>query len=226
VNAELVISSLEAAGTVSAVVLALFLQVILVRFRRPRLHLTLSTDIADQDAVGVVDPAGNGQAAWIRVRVWNYPKKRQADNVQVLVHYIETPADAENDPYRASTGEVLNWAETATETINIPAGIWRRVDILQARVNFAELQASSVWWLCLHRVNDRYPAPKRHWMTEQGDYCIGLIATADDCDPSYWTLTFRYVPDTNAESATSVIAQFQTLQVQPGKEYGKTPWTT
>jgi hypothetical protein len=38
----LVASYLEAVGTIAAVVVALFLQVILVRMRRPRLHVTLS----------------------------------------------------------------------------------------------------------------------------------------------------------------------------------------
>src|SRR3954454_5340140 len=116
---ELIASYLEAFGTIAAVVLALFLQVVLVRLRRPRLHVTLSLDKLDGDvAVTRAHPVESAFTVWIRLKVWNYPKKRHATNSQVFVQRLAWP-DTSSVLYPFAAGSPLNWSETSADTAMI-----------------------------------------------------------------------------------------------------------
>jgi hypothetical protein len=184
--------------------------------------MTLSMDISDDDIAGVPAPEG-GYAIWIRPKVWNYPKKEVARNVQVLIQELVTPAGRRASADFTPMGALLNWSDTNSDAANIPPGIWRRIDGFECRVGMANLP-SVVWWISLHKLHAKYPVARRYWIEEGGTYNLRLAVTADNCDPSYWDLQFTFRPDPAASSTVDVAQQFTNVLLVRGKPSTDTPW--
>ena len=125
---------LQAAGVMAnlaTVATALLLQWGLVRLRRPRLILNqISEVLKDEDLVPL--DFKDRMELFIRVRVEAKTKKVTAHNVEVLLLKVQRPSyvrDAFVVPSRQ-----LAWADTPAERLAIPAGTWRRIDILKLTV--------------------------------------------------------------------------------------------
>jgi hypothetical protein len=125
--AELIASYMEAIGTVAAVILALFLQVVLIRLKRPRLYMTLSSSLGEEDVVIYQEQAQFN--CWIRCKVWAAKGRRPARNAEVFVQRVIRPDSASNT--RVAPGGTLQWTSAESVHVSIPSGTWRRVDLLR-----------------------------------------------------------------------------------------------
>jgi len=114
-----------AIGTVGAVVVALFLQHFNVRRARPKLSVEFSAQLFDED-MALVDL--DHPNLFIRLKVWTERGRDVARNTQVLLLRIDRPVN--NSPAPVVPSRNLKWADTPSEKLDIPAGIWRRVDFL------------------------------------------------------------------------------------------------
>jgi hypothetical protein len=188
---------LEAVGvvaTVATVAIALFLQWWLVRRRRPVLGLDLSQKPIDEDLAPL--DFEDRMEFWLRVKVLASPKKDTAHNVEVLLLKVTRPPHAES-PGLVPTRQ-LAWADTPTERPAIPAGTWRRVDVLKlvaprntadpltlvpALKEYDEDRASS---------RSRRYSGERYHLNDEGNYEFVLALTADEAESSWWRLTFSY----------------------------------
>src|SRR5690348_3655707 len=116
-NLILPISSVGAAiATVAAVILALYLQIYIVRSKRPILALAVSLDPVDEDIVALTSPTSHG--LWVRVRVSAQPGRSTAKNVRVRLVQATRPADAKNKlPVPARE---FSWADSSESSVEIP----------------------------------------------------------------------------------------------------------
>src|SRR5687768_10790328 len=115
----------SAIGTVGAVILALFLQYFRIQRARPNLSISVSDELADEDFALVELEQPN---LFVRLKVIAEPGRDVARNVQVLLLRVERPT--QNRPAPVVPSRNLKWADTPNEKLDIPAGIWRRVDFL------------------------------------------------------------------------------------------------
>lgn len=114
---------LAAIGTVGAVALALFLQVYLANRRRPRLNLSFSKDLTEEDWVPAEFP--DHFDLLIRVRVNGQSGRDTAHNCQAVLLRVARP---HADEYRAAVANrPLQWTDASTDTLSIHAGGWRRL---------------------------------------------------------------------------------------------------
>jgi hypothetical protein len=106
-TAELVASYIAALGTISAVVLALFLQVFLVGKQRPQLQVTLSDDFDDEDIVLL--EFDHSFEYYLRVKIWAQPKRRSANRVRGLLLMATRPEQAEDTLTRKVSDGAFKW---------------------------------------------------------------------------------------------------------------------
>jgi hypothetical protein len=182
-TAELVASYMEAVGTVAAVLLALFLQVVLVRMRRPKVYVTLSTDVTQGDIS--VDDGHEKTNCWIRCKVWVTRRTNPARNTEVFVQRIIRPPHAVNT--REVPGGTLKWSHVESTHVTIPSGTWRRIDLL--RLWMHQPASEPTLTLGLARTTDKEPT-SRHRLEDEGPYQIDFVVAADGVDPSFWRLSF------------------------------------
>jgi hypothetical protein len=206
-TAELIASYVEAIATLLAVLLALFLQVILVRLRRPRLYVTLTTDITEEDIA--IDDDNGKLNCWIRCKVWAAPRKQPARNAEVFVQRVHRPPDAANT--REVPGGALMWSHQEATQVSIPAGTWRRVDLLRYWIH--EPASEPTVTLGLARTADRPPWSRGHRLDEdEGVYQVDFVVAADDVDPSFWRLQYTY-RRSGARPADSNILNLQIIRL-------------
>lgn len=188
----LIASYLQSAATVAAVILALFLQVFLVRLRRPALNLSVSMDVEDDDLVLAVRPDKRQDRVFIRGKVWAEKGKESARDAQVLLAGMTRPQSwpVTNPP---ALGAPLKWAELDAETVTIPSGAWRRVDLLQLWRSTAS-NAEYGLWTALQKTARQFPPGPRYYLTEPGEYILHLIVTAHEAPSSHWDFRFTYTP--------------------------------
>jgi hypothetical protein len=176
-----------AIGTISAVIVALFLQIVRVHRRRPALSLVFSGDANEQDLAFVEEDHFN---LYVRLKVKNMAKKDTARNVEVLLLHVHRPPGASESGVVPSRG--LTWADIPQERINIPPNVWRRVDLLNL---WAERQAGggeTVLTPALIQYDTKWPPAKRQQLVAEGDYSLDLAVTGENCDATYWTVRFAF----------------------------------
>jgi hypothetical protein len=217
-------TALQAAGVVGTVItigLALFLQWGLVRYRRPRLTLEVSLDLADEDMV--VLEFKDRMELWLRLKVRSQPKKVTAHNVQVLLMKVRRPPAGERAPVVPS--RQLRWADTQDDQLAIPAGSWRRVDVLKLGVYPTCNQDAGLLPALRSYVENAPSAPRsarrrlrsasrasnrcdrqrqygtdREALRENGEYVFELAITADEIEAARWELSFRYEAGTAGQT--------------------------
>src|SRR4051794_38534605 len=84
---------LQGVGTVAAVVVALFLEVFLVWWRRPRFTLEVSLDPQQKDLVSATRAERDHHVCWLRGRIFVADGKKPALNAEVVVQDWLSPAD-------------------------------------------------------------------------------------------------------------------------------------
>lgn len=134
--ARTVAALIGAVGTVAAVVVALWLQWLRVRRRRP--SLTIDFD-STHDRVNVAQRAKEPQepldyrSHWVRPRVINERGRDSAEDVQVLlvdVKAIDSNPGRLLHPERNLEGLSLKWSEVESEKATIPPGVTRHFDLV------------------------------------------------------------------------------------------------
>jgi hypothetical protein len=178
----------SAIGTVGAVVVALFLQHFNVRRARPKLSLEFSAQLFDED-MALVDL--DHPNLFIRLKVWTERGRDVARNAQVLLLRIDRPVD--NSPAPVVPSRNLKWADTPSEKLDIPAGIWRRVDFLNLWVD-KDAEEPHCLLPLLYRYDEPWPPHPRHFLRDPGTYRATLAVIADNADSTFWSVTFEYAP--------------------------------
>lgn len=197
---------LAAIGTIGAVVLALFLQVVIVRRRRPELFLDFSDSLHREDVL-LMDQDADFDA-YIRMKVRSKRGRRTAKNVEVLLLRLERPANA---PWRGVVPSLqLKWSDVPFRNVDIPAGSWRRFDLVQywAEKNRPKRR---ILLPALNRPYDRFPPSQRHHLVDTGTYSLFLAITGDEIDTKVYTVSFHFkpAPATNAKKLLSQITQIE-----------------
>lgn len=185
---------LEAFGTISAVLVALFTQVVRERLKRPRLTMRLSTDRQDEDFVFIHLPDG-GLEYWIRLRVYAKPRRRTAREVQVFLTKLRRPRNSVVVP----SGSMI-WSSIGPNSQTLPPGLWRRLDIL--RYNIA---GDGTRFLALALgLFEKNPSDVQVRLDDPGVYELDFSLSADDVESSHWRLRFTHVPNAEARDEQEV----------------------
>jgi hypothetical protein len=119
-----------AVGTIGAVAYALFRDVVMTPRRRPKLELRFDTAGTDQIVVGT---AAGSDAAHVRLRVANGPRKDTADDVVVIVTEIRRLEDAVTTIAETTPiGLPLTWSGSnpPLTVASVHPGSERHVDLL------------------------------------------------------------------------------------------------
>lgn len=204
-TAQLIASYIAAIGTVSAVALALFLQVFLVRKQRPQLQVTFSDDLNDEDIHLVEFP--NSFGYFLRVKVWAKPKKNAANRVQGLLLVVTRPKEASGTSTRKISDGVFKWAGTLSlEQVDIAPGTWRRLDILRyscIRDSGPPILAPA---LSKPSTTTHWPPSMRTRLTDAGTYSLDFVVSCEDASPTFWRLTFDFAPDDESAQSPADLA--------------------
>jgi hypothetical protein len=194
-----------ALGTVGAVVLALWLQVYRERRRKPSLRLVYSAADPASEAWAPVYREGH-QALWLRFSVCNATGKDTARDVQVLVTRVVTPRERSE----LVPGGPLHWTDLRSPTIDLPAGISRKVDVAQLELP-ASTQAGTVLWLKVSPVE----GDTRHRL-EPGSYDVELAVTAQGVDAVFYNakLDFEDVPE---DDPKDLVKHLRVTRFTPGR---------
>lgn len=206
-NLVLTISSVSAAvATVAAVILALYLQIYLVRSRRPVLALSVSLDPAYEDVVSL--QYADSCELWIRVKVSARPGRSTAKNVRVRLLQAIRPPESKNTV--AVAAREFEWSESTEAQVEIPSASWRRFDLLRYWVELkGDKRRVLIPVFRYHRT--RFPHTERHWLNEPGMYRLILSVSADDIDAAVWEFSFVHTPGTStvATDLLNQISQFE-----------------
>jgi len=126
-----------AIGTISAVLYALFRDLVVTPRRRPRLELRFDRTGNDQVIVGTERGV---DAAYVRLRVANQPGRDTADDVVVLVTEVLSVGDAETRPI----GLPLAWSGSAPPLTvgSVHPGSERHVDLMHVDLPAAEFDSA------------------------------------------------------------------------------------
>lgn len=208
-NSQLVANYLEALGTISAVIVALFTQVYLTWRKRPR--LTLKCPVGDsgpegsEDFVMIRSPDGGIVEYWMRLRVCAKAGKRTATNVQCRVAQVRR-LDGPHQVVLPSGP--LNWSSVGPAPQSILAGSWLRVDVLAYYVRHPETKKSL-------NVAIGYKFSRGHYLTalSNGTYALDLHLGSDDSDTSYWRLTLEHTENPSAESDEEIRTQIKIVEL-------------
>jgi hypothetical protein len=180
---------LQGVGTVAAVIVALFLEVFLVWWRRPRFTLEVSLDPQQKDLVTATRIERDHYVCWLRGRIFVADGKKPALNTEVVVQDWQCPTD-QDVPF--AHGNSLRWANSKDELVRIAPGTWRRVDLLAWMASISEAGTPTLW-IALQHARDYPPRPWFH-LTAAGDYEVDLVVIADNSAASRWRLSFTYRP--------------------------------
>lgn len=180
---------LAAAGTLAAVILALYLQYWQDRRTRPSLSLHFDPSTAD---ISIVDRPPWVEV-WVRFRVANARGRKTARRVSVLALNVRRldggAVSRDTIPVRE-----LSWSDVERGDMDIPPGVERRIDVVNVyRARTAEESAGKPWpetgmGIAL------YP---RVWdgrdFLGKGDFEIELLLTAEDADATTWRTTVAFL---------------------------------
>ena len=180
---------LQGIGTIAAVIIALFLELFLVWWRRPRFNFTVSSDPKDRDLTMASRPQRDHYVCWLRGRVYVAEGKKPAINTEVIVQDWRSPGD-QDVPF--AHGSSLHWANSNAELVRIAPATWRRVDLLTWMAGISE-QGTPVLWISVQQAQKYPPQPWFH-LTEAGSYELDLVIVADNSITSRWQLSFTYSP--------------------------------
>jgi hypothetical protein len=198
----------SALGTVGAVVVALFLQHFNVRRARPKLRLEFSPELHDEDMALVELDQPN---LFVRLKIWAHSGRDAARNVQVLLLRMERPATTEPAPVIPSRN--LKWSDTPNEKLDIPPGIWRRVDFLNMWAE-PDRDDGHVLLPMLYQYDEPWPPHPRHFLRDPGRYRAILAIVADNTDSTFWAVAFDYEPRPVKELA-DLCQQLRVVDVSP-----------
>jgi hypothetical protein len=187
-----------AVGTLAAVVLALFLQVIIVARRRPSLSLQFSPDESQGDIV-TTDWADDFNL-WIQLKVHATSGRNTARNVQVMVLRVVRPSVSGTDETVPS--RVLKWSDSPTVAVDIPSGTWRRVDLVRYyKAKKPKSEPALLFPAFNPQLVAQFPPSPRHHLTESGRYVFELAISADEINAIGYWVAFDFSPapvnDTN-----------------------------
>lgn len=210
-TAQLVANYLEAFGTISAVALALFLQVFLVSRRKPELQVTFSDEVDDED-IALLE-FDDHFAYYLRVKVWAQQGRKAANRTQGLLLKATRPKEAGDTSTRKVPDGTLKWAgPTSAEQIDIAPGTWRRLDILSYRC--ARDSGRPILTPVLNRpVGYTTPPSMRSQLTDAGLYTLDFVIACDGAIPTFWRLTFRLEPG-GAECAADLASHVKTPRIE------------
>jgi hypothetical protein len=189
--AQLIANYIEALGTLAAVVLALFLQVFLVRRKRPGFWVEYSADPTEEDIRNL--DRDSFSEHWERFRVHTYRRKHAAKNTEIFVTKVRRPPSP--TPREAVPAGNLEWSDAGVSSCNIPSGTWRRSDILcYWHGDSASEPALSV---VIHSPTTPSPPPmplsERHILRDIGSYAIEFYISCDEADPVKYQMTFNHL---------------------------------
>ena len=206
-TADLVASYISAISTLIAVILALFLQVILVRLRRPGLFVTFSDEPASTDLTSVesVDKSDY----WIHVKVWNRKGRSAARNAEAFVIRVIRPESSPNEGNVPATP--LGWCHLKDPQIDIPSGIYRSLDVV--RYCKERTESSDTYLICAWPGRRTWPPRERDRLTGPGCYEVHFAITCDEAEPSFWCLSFTFAPCT-AQSAMELGQQISDIRLR------------
>lgn len=236
-NLDTLLQGLGVLLSAATIALALFLQWGLVRLRRPKLSLSVSANVDEEDWVPL-DFADRAEL-YLRIRVHNERKKVTAHNVEVLLLKVQRPHHAKVAPVVPS--RQLAWADTPDERLAIPSGTWRRVDVLkltrsrnpggaatlvpalkeyEPRGQIPPLRFKGQRWF--RGFASRAPsaattpqyATERDVLREDGTYVFELATTADEVEAQRWELSFEYRA-APASRAIDLLPQISQVKLEP-----------
>jgi hypothetical protein len=188
-TASLVASYLAAIGTIGAVVVALFLQVILVRIHRPVLSVDFSLDPRSGDMVAGKTHGGYTECYFI-VKVRAKAKKDAARNVEAFLVQVIRPPKAKNEGVVPSA--LLDWSSTqGARHVDIPSGTWRPLGLLRYRSETREQEETLRVSLNLPL---KFPFHSRYILDDPGPYELIFELSADGVNPTLWRLSFTHDP--------------------------------
>jgi hypothetical protein len=128
---------------------------------------------------------------FIRLKVWADRGRDVARNVQVLLLRIDRPVN--NAPTPVVPSRNLKWADTPNEKLDVPAGIWRRVDFLNLWADKTGPGTHSLLPM-LYQYDEEWPPHSRHFLRDPGTYRATLAVIADNADSTFWAVDFHYAP--------------------------------
>lgn len=208
-DSQLIANYLEAFGTISAVIVALFTQVYVSWRRRP--HLTIKSPIGDtslessEDFVMIRSLDGSIVEYWIRLRVCAKAGKRTAKNVQCRV--VQVRRLDGHHPIVVPSGP-LKWSSIGPAPQSIIAGSWLRLDIMAYYIKHPECEKSL-------NVEIGYDLSRGNDQTALGNgtYTLDLHLGADDTNTTYWRLTLKHEEDPLAESDEEIRTQVKIIEL-------------
>jgi hypothetical protein len=203
---ELIASYVEAVGTISAVVVALFIQFYLVEKRRPALVVTLDESLEDRDLAVVDGHSKIVRAAelnesgekleyhefYLRIKVWALPKRRSATGVQAAI--VQGRRTNGGDTRLAGPEGLLKWSgPTYNESVNIAPGTSQRVDVL--RYGQIGPDESPVLIPVINRPGHttHFPPNPTSRYSESGTYRIEIVVSCNDAEPVFSELAFNLI---------------------------------
>lgn len=185
---NLIAAYLSAIGTVAAVIVALFLQVFIVRWRRPKLvvRLVLDREAGDLEAwrrrsTGVVN-------CWLGVRVEATRGRDAARNVRAYLLKVVRPGSSLAVGNYPAAG--LDWTNSGgADAIQIPSGGWRRLTLLRY---IAAVDGREACLMPTTVLPVREPYNERYLLSVPGQYSLVFEISADGIDPELWCLSFQH----------------------------------
>ncbi len=173
---------LEAFGTIAAVVVALFTQVIRERVRRPKLWLEYSANSEDEDLVIIDRRDIQHVTYWLRLRVCAKEGRRTARGVQLRLIKV----GKEGGGVVVPSGPMI-WSSVGPQPQNLLSGMWQRVDIIKySIISGNELDAR------IQVGYDFEPDDPQVTLNEPKKYVLHFLLGGDDVDSSHWTLTVSH----------------------------------
>jgi hypothetical protein len=185
---------LIAAGSFGALLVALYVGVIAGVLRRPSLTLSFNPVEGLGDALVVGEDLfvgaqhiGRADSAYLRPRVGNKPRRRTAEDVEVLILAMDRVDTKVPSP---NLGDFpLTWSNShpTTTTRNIPSGVERHIDLLSVIEHNPSGGPARQLIMAVHPE----PSDSRHHLPP-GRYLIALDVTARNADAQRYTVLVSY----------------------------------
>ena len=205
-TASLVASYLEAVGTIAAVLVALFLQVVLVRLRKPELDVRMSVNREDGN-VEAWNTRENFAVCFFTVRVHARRERDAATHVRAFLVKVVRPSSAAG--VGAFPSAPLDWTRnTGDEYISIPSGTWRRLTLLMYR---GSKDSEPEFLMPTTTLPLQAPHHARFLLSEEGPYKLIFEISADGVKPTFWCLSFNHVNVHVEDARDLLLARVQNI---------------
>lgn len=237
---------LQAAGTIAAVVLALFLQVFLVWARRPKPMVWYSDDAEADDDIVYFEGLDHAQyiECYVRVRVFIGRRKKTATGMRALLLQVHRP-DATDGTLKVPDC-LFKWSGPSFAEDNVvPPGTWRHLDVLRFRNELGQdggPDGDPILTPALNRpgrgnTDEHWPPSARNRLTAAGWYAIDFVLSCDDGKATYWRLEFYFSlpePESSNRTAMELCNRLQGIAVdritapkrkRNGKSFPLMDWT-